>query len=100
MVETEKKQTINNPLLEEIREGIGAGVVSTQNTKDAIDNSRVSEDKKDEIKKALDELKRKMTEIDSIISELKKKEELEKNAPKRTERLLTEIKVPSLDLLK
>ena len=89
-----------NPLLDEIRAGLGSGTMSTENTKEAIDNSTVDEDKKEEIKKALDELKRKMAEIDGIIAALKKKEELERKTPKRTERMLTEIKVPSLELLK
>ena len=39
-------------------------------------------------------------EIDSILVDLKKREMLEKSNPKRTERLLTEIKVPSLEMLK
>jgi len=95
MVDEEK-----NPLLEELRQGLGTGVVSTENTKEAIDASEVDEVKKEDVKKALDELKRKMAEIDGILAELKKKEELENNSPKRTERMLTEIKVPSLELLK
>jgi len=89
-----------NPLLEEIRQGLGQGTTSTQNTKDAIDKQPIDDAKKEEVKKALDELKRKMAEIDTIIAELKRREEKEKNSPKRTEKLLTEIQVPSLELLK
>ncbi len=62
--------------------------------------SNIDPAQKEDIKKVIDELKSKMGEIDKIIAELKKREEKEKNLPKKTEMLLTEIKVPSLELLK
>jgi len=55
---------------------------------------------KEEIKRVINDLKSKMVEIDKIIIELKKREERDRNLPKKTEMLLTEIKVPSLELLK
>ena len=96
----EKKKDEVNPLLDEIRASVGPSIVSGQNIKDAISNSSLDDSKKEEIKKALDDLKRKMVEIDEIIVALKKREVMEKNNPKRTEKLLTEIKVPSLEMLK
>jgi len=60
-----------------------------------------NEDAKREMSKIINELKQKMEEIDKITTELEgKRRELELNTPKRTEKLLHEIKVPPLEMLK
>jgi len=79
-----------HPLLGEIREGI-----SSQNS--------VGEEEytKEEIARVLVELKKKMADIDKITDELNaKRRAMEKETPKKTERMLQEIKVPSLEMLK
>ncbi len=62
--------------------------------------SGIDPNQKEEIKRVVEELKTKMIEIDKIIADLKSRDEKEKNQPKKTQMLLTEIKVPSLELLK
>jgi hypothetical protein len=67
------------------------------------DLSQISsnEQAKREMSKIIAELKEKMEEIDKITTELEsKRKELELNTPKRTEKLLHEIKVPPLEMLK
>jgi methyl-accepting chemotaxis protein len=60
-----------------------------------------NEDAKREMSKIISDLKQKMEEIDKITTELEsKRKELELNTPKRTEKLLHEIKVPPLEMLK
>jgi len=61
----------------------------------------VEDESKQEMQEIIANLKKKMAEIDKMTEDLvKKKKELEKESPKKTKRLLEEIKVPSLDLLK
>jgi hypothetical protein len=51
--------------------------------------------------KIITELKQKMQEIDVITRELEeKRRELDKNNPTKTKKLLEEIKVPSLEILR
>jgi predicted nucleic acid-binding Zn-ribbon protein len=55
----------------------------------------------DEMKDILKELRKKMNEIDEMTEDLEeKRSELLKTTPKKTARLLEEIKVPALSLLK
>jgi len=55
----------------------------------------------DEMKDILKELRKKMNEIDEMTEDLEeKRSELLKATPKKTARLLEEIKVPALSLLK
>ncbi|MFA6269106.1 MAG: hypothetical protein WC652_04785 [archaeon] len=90
----------NNPLLVEIRQGIG----NNQNTAQQEKSTSVQVDSdtvKEEMTKILAELKKKMTEIDKITAELEeKRNEMNKPSPKKTEKILQEIKVPPLELLK
>ena len=61
----------------------------------------VDDESKQEMQEIIANLKKKMAEIDKMTDELnKKKKDLEKDSPKKTKKLLEEIKVPSLDLLK
>jgi hypothetical protein len=56
---------------------------------------------KEEMGRILSELKQKMADIDALKMDLeKKRRELEKAAPIKTERILQEIKVPPLEMLK
>jgi len=83
-----------NKLLNEVRQGI-MPQVSSEPKKDLDNNT------KDEMAKILTELKQKMKDIDRITVELnKKREELSKSSPAKTEKLLQEIKVPPLEILK
>ena len=55
----------------------------------------------DEMKDILKELRKKMNEIDEMTEDLEeKRSELLKTTPKKTAKLLEEIKVPALSLLK
>jgi len=96
MVEEETKNT----LLQELRIGLG------QNTQNPSPQSQQSANQgtdksKEEMLKILAELKQKMSEIDKITEELsKKREEMEEHTPRKTEKLLMEIKVPPLEMLK
>ncbi|NMA44831.1 MAG: hypothetical protein GX950_03420 [Candidatus Diapherotrites archaeon] len=72
--------------------------------KDKGENSikpKTNDEIKRDMNKIISELKQKMQEIDSITKEL---EEKSKNAgsgaPQKTKKLLEEIKVPSLEILK
>ena len=54
-----------------------------------------------EMEKMLAELKKKMNEIDDISKKLEEKRRIvETQMPARTEKMLQEIKVPSLEMLK
>jgi len=78
-----------HPLMGELREGIGASLGEDQ------------EYTKEEIARVLAELKKKMADIDRITAELnEKRRAIEKETPRKTERMLQEIKVPSLEMLK
>ena len=62
---------------------------------------KMDEQTKQEMSKILGELRNKMDEIDRLTKELKRtKDELSKTPPKKTEKLLEEIVVPSLEMLK
>ncbi len=78
-----------HPLMGELREGIGA------------QGEGEEEYTKEEIARVLVELKKKMAEIDRITAELnEKRKAIDKETPKKTEKMLQEIKVPSLEMLK
>jgi uncharacterized phage infection (PIP) family protein YhgE len=56
---------------------------------------------KNEMAKILSELKQKMADIDSLKLDLERKRfQIEKATPRKTERILQEIKVPPLEMLK
>ena len=60
-----------------------------------------NEEAKKEMARIIGELKQKMAEIDRITQELEqKRREMEKGSPRKTEKILEEIRVPSLELLK
>ena len=86
-----------NKLLNEVRQGIMPQTLNAEpNKRSDLDNST-----KEEMTKILNELKQKMKDIDRITSELnRKREELTKSTPAKTEKLLQEIKVPPLEILK
>lgn len=93
MIEEKKEE---NKLLKKVREGIVSSKFSDEPTP-----VKTEEEAREEISKVLIELKQKMKEIDRITVELnRKREELSKNSPKRTTKLLEEIKVPPLEMLK
>ncbi len=84
-----------NKLLNEVRQGIMPAVPVEQKKGDLDNNT------KEEMNKILAELKQKMRDIDRITSELNRKRvELNKSSPTKTEKLLQEIKVPPLEILK
>ncbi len=59
------------------------------------------DESKQEMSKIISELRKKMREIDEMSKELETmKKEYEKEGPRKTEKLLEEIKVPALELLK
>ena len=83
-----------NKLLNEVRQGIMSSI-SSEPKKEMTNNT------KEEMSKILTELKQKMKDIDRITVELdKKREELNRTSPSKTEKLLQEIKVPPLEILK
>jgi predicted nucleic acid-binding Zn-ribbon protein len=89
-----------NSLLAELRAGLGQ-VSGNQTPQAQKAPSQSGTDSKEEMLKVLAELRQKMAEIDKITEDLsKKREELEEHTPKRTEKLLQEIKVPPLEMLK
>ena len=95
----------NNSLLQEIRGGLGSNKPLEVKSSQPVQKQSSIEDTKAEMSKILAELKQKMVEIDKITNELEeKRKELgintQNNSPKKTERILQEIKVPSLEMLK
>ncbi len=86
-----------NKLLSEVRQGImPQNPIAPQIKKGDLDNTT-----REEMNKILAELKQKMKDIDRITTELnKKRNELTKSSPIKTEKLLQEIKVPPLEILK
>ncbi len=61
----------------------------------------VAQDAKQEMNKILAELRQKMNEIDELTQELdEKRKEINPTSPKKTKKLLEEIKVPPLEMLK
>lgn len=91
----------NNPLLAEIRGGLGSNKPLEIKSSQPEQKQSSIEDTKAEMSKIIAELKQKMVEIDKITAELEeKRKELGPSSPKRTERILQEIKVPSLEMLK
>jgi hypothetical protein len=85
-----------NKLLTEVRQGIMPNATSGELPKKDLD-----ENTKSEMSKILSDLKQKMQEIDRITTELnRKRNQFNKSSPERTEKLLQEIKVPPLEILK
>ncbi len=73
----------------------------TQNAEKFLEQKReIDEKTKEEMKKIIQELKNKMVEIDNIMLNLKNKDTNSQESPQKIRRRLTEIKVPSLELLK
>jgi hypothetical protein len=67
----------------------------------APQNGSQNDDARREMARIIAELKQKMAEIDRITQELEqKRKEMEKGSPRKTEKILEEIRVPSLELLK
>ncbi|MCX6804389.1 MAG: hypothetical protein NTY48_07545 [Candidatus Diapherotrites archaeon] len=95
-----------NPLLEEIRNGLGAKdtqnpqIGSQEQSGKETTREGLEESKKDEIKRVLETLKKKMAEIDNILDQIKQRGLSTPSLPKRTEQILTQIKVPALEMLK
>jgi hypothetical protein len=89
-----------NQLLAEIRQGLEAH----SETEKPVEPSTPPGDPekiRTEMAQILAELKQKMMEIDRITADLeKKRKEMDKDSPKKTEKILQEIKVPPLELLK
>ncbi|MEK6959150.1 MAG: hypothetical protein AABW59_03845 [archaeon] len=76
---------------------------SRQNTgsESGVQQQNAANSQKEEMVRILTDLKKKMAEIDKITDELdQRRREMEKSSPKKTEKILEEIKVPSLELLK
>jgi len=93
----------NNPLLQELRQGLGANSQkpATVDTKNESASRQGNENAKEEMAHIIAELKKKMLEIDKITQELEeKRKQLDRPSPRSTERILQEIKVPPLELLK
>jgi len=58
-------------------------------------------EEQEEMSKIIADLRRKMAEIDKITEELeKKRKQTETGSPQKTQRILEEIKVPPLELLR
>jgi|GEM_PF-947988 len=97
MTDGEEKQELKeitgeNPLLHEVKQGLAPKVSEKKEDKEKT---------KEEMGRILAELKQKMREIDRITADLRRKKlEEEKDSPKKTERILHEIKVPPLEMLK
>ena len=89
----------NNPLLVEIRDGLGSKNIPKETPSQQSSDLNKT---KEEMSKIISELKQKMIEIDKITAQLdEKRRELDSKAsPKKTEKILQEIKVPSLEMLK
>jgi uncharacterized lipoprotein YehR (DUF1307 family) len=86
-----------NKLLNEVRQGI---MPQTQNAP-PVKKSDLDNTTREEMNKILTELKQKMKDIDRITNELnRKRNELTKSSPIKTEKLLQEIIVPPLEILK
>jgi len=67
----------------------------------ATQSDSQNEDAKREMTRIIAQLKQKMSEIDRITQELEqKRREMDTRSPRKTEKILEEIKVPSLELLK
>ena len=58
------------------------------------------DEEKQEMQEIIANLKKKMSEIDELTKDFAQKKEDAKDTPKKTKRLLEEIKVPSLEMLK
>ena len=73
-----------------------------ENKKDKIkEDLEVAQDAKKEMNKILAELRQKMSEIDALTEEIdEKRNDINPSSPKKTKKLLEEIKVPPLEMLK
>jgi hypothetical protein len=58
------------------------------------------EKSKEELQDIIKSLRKKMLEIDELTKEIKEKRKEDKADPEKTRRLLEELKVPALELLK
>lgn len=69
--------------------------------KDTSKETKNNDEIKRDMYKIISELKQKMQEIDVITRELEeKRNELQKSNPQKTKKLLEELKVPALEILK
>jgi len=73
-----------------------------ENKEDKIkEDLEVAQDAKKEMNKILAELRQKMSEIDALTEEIdEKRNDINPSSPKKTKKLLEEIKVPPLEMLK
>ena len=73
-----------------------------ENKKDKIkEDLEIAQDAKKEMNKILAELRQKMSEIDALTEEIdEKRNDINPSSPKKTKKLLEEIKVPPLEMLK
>ena len=66
-----------------------------------FENVEAAKDAKQEMNKILAELRQKMDEIDKVTKELdEKRKDANTGSPNKTKKLLQEIKVPPLEMLK
>jgi hypothetical protein len=66
-----------------------------------FENVEAAKDAKKEMNKILSELRQKMSEIDKLTEEIdEKQKDVNPSTPKKTKKLLQEIKVPPLEMLK
>jgi len=73
-----------------------------ENKEDKIkEDLAVAQDAKKEMNKILAELRQKMSEIDELTQAIdEKQKDINPSSPKKTKKLLEEIKVPPLEMLK
>ena len=76
---------------------------NAKSTKEEItqENIEAAKDAKKEMNKILSELRQKMSEIDELTHEIdEKRTDINTSTPKKTKKLLEELKVPPLEMLK
>jgi len=85
MVEEENKAPVEKTIKEELK----------------FENVEAAKEAKKEMNKILSELREKMHEIDELTEDIdEKQKEVINSTPKKTKKLLQEIKVPPLEMLK
>jgi len=97
------EEETKNTLLQELRIGLGQSTQtpSAQPQSPQPTTNQGTDSSREEMGKILADLKQKMLEIDKITQDLaKKREDMEEHTPRKTEKLLLEIKVPPLEMLK
>lgn len=74
--------------------------LAKKETGEDLVKSKTNEEIKRDMNKIIAELKEKMHEIDTITKELEEKNKTGSGPPQKTKKLLEELKVPSLEILK